>query len=818
MNIYFRDLPKISKGKLIELANDTEIDNLITDTRKIFTSPQSVFIALSGERNDGHLFIKDAYEKGVRQFIVKKYQPSYGIFTDANFFEAENTLATLQDISIYRRSFFNNEVIGITGSNGKTIIKEWLFQLLEPDFLIAKSPKSYNSQIGVPLSVWQLKDHHNLGIFEAGISKTNEMEKLERIIKPTIGIFSNLGSAHSEGFSSDREKALEKLKLFQNVKLIIYCADNELIDEIVRENNITSFAWSFKKQTPIKVIPSIGNQFEFHVKIGNTHKIFFLKLPLQDKASIENMLHCIAAMLCLNYSQEVIQARINTLKQVAMRLEMKSGIQNCYLIDDSYNNDLAGIGIALDFANSQSQKRKKSIILSDLYESGISNTLLYSQINQMLKDKNFSKIIGVGPEISQMAEVFDLEKYFYPSTDHFLRDIKTDIFQDEVILIKGSRIFEFERIVKRLQQKAHRTILEINLDSLVHNLNFYKSKLKPETKIMVMVKSFAYGAGSLEVAQLLQYQKVDYLAVAYTDEAVFLRENGIKTPIMVMNPSAEEISLFIKHDIEPVIYAQYELEKLIQESEKSIQTLKVHLEVETGMNRLGLDITDLPKIGKKIIENGKIIVQSIFSHLAGADESIFNDFSNEQYGKLVTAASDLQQILKYKPMKHLLNSAGIVRFPQFQLDMVRLGVGLYGVEANGISQSELENVGTLKTTISQIKFVDASQTVGYSRKGKINRPSQIGIIAIGYGDGFSRAFSNGVGYVSVNGQRAKVIGNVCMDMTMIDLTDLDASEGDEVIVFGKENSIIDLAKKINTIPYELLTSVSERVKRVFYSA
>jgi alanine racemase len=816
-------LVKIFNGKVLQTYdNEFLIKFLLTDSRKITAASQSIFFAIKGERHNGHKFLNEVYQAGVKLFVVEEaefhlYKTGINNVTIITVF---NAIYALQALAAYKRKFYEYPVIGITGSNAKTIIKEWLSQLLSPRYAVVKNPRSYNSQIGVPLSVWQMSELHNLGIFEAGVSKPGEMQRLETIIKPSIGVFTNIGSAHDEGFESREQKIVEKLKLFQSVETLIYCKDHELIHHQIEKYILKSktISWAYKHSADYQVNIHSIEQGSVSIEVMDIQKqLHDFVLPFNDSASIENITHCIVLLLFLNENPAIIQKKLHSLKPVSMRLELKEGINNCYIIDDSYNNDLAGLNIALDFLKQQNQKTNKTLILSDLLESGMEMKTLYSLIAESIKDKGVTRLITVGEELGGFKENFITPTYSFDTTEELLGNIKSLKFRDEIVLIKGARSFEFEKVVKVLQQQSHRTVFEINLDALSANLNYYRSKLERSTKIMVMVKSFAYGAGSLEVANLLQFHRVDYLAVAYADEGVYLRESGITLPIMVMNASIEDFESLLNYKLEPVVYSESFLQKLASFLNTKNVKMLIHLEIETGMNRLGINESEVASVVQEMKKADCLIVASVFSHLAGADEEQFSDYTHIQFGILLRVSAFIENQLRYKFIKHILNSAGIVRYPDFQLDMVRLGIGLYGVEANGLEQQSLIPVGTLKTTISQIKTVKSGDSVGYSRKGKAQQDITIGTIAIGYGDGYSRAFSNGIGKVWINGHLAPVIGNVCMDMTMINLTGINASEGDEVIIFGKEQSIIDLAKSINTIPYELLTGVSERVKRVFYS-
>lgn len=812
---------------------------LLTDSRFVSQPEHSIFFAIKGERHDGHIFIKDLYTKGIREFVVEKKALNEALksqlenLSEAKFFVVENAIRALQHLVTKHRQAFDIPVVGITGSNGKTIVKEWLSVLLK-DYNVVKSPRSYNSQIGVPLSVWEINEHHNFGIFEAGISKSGEMEFLEPIIRPTIGIFTNLGSAHDEGFRSRKQKATEKLRLFQRSKTLIYCKDYEDIDDEIRillkavNPNIELIGWSRKAGSKIFVNATKQNTYCTLQILWNS-QIYDFKIPFADDASIENATHCIFLMLHQGINITEIQSRLDMLKPIAMRLELKQGINDCYLIDDTYNNDYAGLSVALDFMTQQHTKRDKVLVISDVLQSGLEEADLYESIAELIKGKQIDKVIGIGEVISRNQKAFYTSALidgkttvapivFYQSTEEFLEKYPINQLQSSLILVKGARKFEFEKIINRLTLKVHGTVFEVNLDALTNNLNFYRNKIGSSTKIMVMVKAFAYGSGSTEVASLLEYHRVDYLGVAYTDEGVVLRQNGIKLPIMVLNPQPESFTKLIEYNLEPEIYSFKVFEQFLNFIESfENQTFKIHLKLDTGMHRLGFEAQDIEQLIELLKQNPTIKIASIFSHLVGADESEHNTFSKtqielfEQMSQQIIDTLDGQKILR-----HICNSAGIIRFPEAKFDMVRLGIGLYGVEVTGTEQNELQTVGTLKTVISQIKYLKLGESVGYSRKGVLEKDSKIATIAIGYADGFDRGFSKGVGKVLVNGVACPVVGNVCMDMTMIDVSEADCQEGDEVIIFGKDLSIKDLASSIGTISYEILTGVSERVKRVFY--
>jgi len=804
---------------------DTLIQNLLTDSRKIVHAETSLFFAIKGDRRDGHEFIRDLHFAGVRNFVVSK-EEVVAEFPDSNFIITPDPLGVLQDIAARHRSQFNIPVIGITGSNGKTIVKEWLYQLLREDHHIVRSPKSYNSQIGVPLSVWQMKPENDIAIFEAGISEPNEMSRLEKVIRPTIGIFTNIGTAHDENFVSLPEKVDEKLRLFATCRDLIYCRDYLIITDRINNadflrEKINLFTWSKKLKADLQIgrISRTGTETEIQ-GIFQNHFIS-IRIPFIDDASIENAIHCWALMLFMNYDQDVIAARMELLCPVAMRLEMKEGINNCSIINDSYNSDLGSLTIALDFLNQQKQHRKRTLVLSDILQSGRDEETLYHEVADLIRKKFVDRLIGIGPAISRQSELFRLDKKFFHSTDEFLKEYNTTWFANETILLKGARLFGFERISKVLQQKAHETVLEINLNAMVHNLNYYRARLRPETKVMVMVKAFSYGSGSFEIANMLQFHRTDYLAVAYADEGVELRKAGIIIPILVMNPEEQSFDAMITYNLEPEIYSFRVLQQFSDAVKKRLTEqpalrFPVHLKLDTGMHRLGFQAKDINELIVRIRNSRQLKVVSLFTHLAASDEAAHDGFTKQQVELFNKMADSISGHFNFKILRHVLNSAGIIRFPEWQFDMVRLGIGLHGVAASTNEQRHLQTVATLKTTISQIKTVKAGETVGYSRRGVLTRDTAVATVAIGYADGLNRRLGYGVGRMLVNNKPCNIIGSVCMDMAMIDVTDADAREGDEVIVFGAGYTIQEMATTLVTIPYEILTGVSQRVKRVYY--
>jgi Alr-MurF fusion protein len=815
MSLKINKIAEITKADWISKSSkENEIENLYTDSRKIFNPENGLFIALVTSSGNGNKFIQDAYRSGIRNFLVSEPVK----LKNANVLVAKNTLVALQKIAAFKRKQFDIPVIAITGSNGKTIVKEWLSYLINSEKKVIKSPRSYNSQLGVPLSVWNISANDEIGIFEAGISTTDEMQNLQEVIQPTFGIFTNIGTAHNEGFKNTEEKISEKLKLFKNTEKVMVCADNDEIISLAKTKKLKLFNWSRKGKKADLLIDEIKTlkgqtvlKFSF-----KEHKKQTLKLQFSDYASIENAINCLAFLVCYFPFQKVkkLLPLFENLPEIEMRLQQKEGINGCILIDDTYSNDFIGLQNALDYQEKHAHGLQKTVIISDILESGLNTKTLYSNLEKLFLSKKIDKIIAIGNEFKSSKK---LKIEHFPDTEEFLQNISLKSFKDECILIKGARKFTFEKIVKLLQKKQHETALNINLDALAHNLNVYRKLLKPTTKVMAMVKAFSYGSGTYEIASWLQSQKIDYLAVAYPDEGILLREKGIKTPIMVMNPERNSFEKIIAFNLEPDIYSFSILEEYLTALKNSkTKPLGIHLEIDTGMHRLGFAENDIEPLISALIKN-KIKVLSIFSHLVGSDEENLDWFSQKQINTFKNIANTIEKKLGYSILKHILNSAGIAAFPQSQFDMVRLGIGLYGIDPRNKIKN-LQQVGTLKSTISQIFELDKSETVGYNRKGILKKKAKIATIAIGYADGYNRKFGNGVGKMIVNGKIAYTIGNICMDMCMIDISGINASEGDEVIIFGENLAVTEMAKSINTISYEILTNISQRVKRIFYSS
>ncbi len=875
MPIRFLDLSALLGGTLLQApAADAALATLLLDSRRVGLTEGAVFFALRGPNHDGHHHLAALYAKGVRLFVVSHPPASLAAFAGAGFVLVPDALAALQALAARHRAAFEGPVWAVTGSNGKTIVKEWLAQLLAPNEDICRSPKSYNSQVGVPLSVWELAPgRHTLGIFEAGISERGEMARLTEIIRPTHGIFTTLGTAHDAGFASEAEKLGEKLRLFERpgFELLVYCADQPAVHAAVQARSLPALAWT-RHDVPgaalrFRLQATTAGTTTVRVRLGETAATAHFPaehlalraaarftLPFADEPSVENALHCLAVLLwrqlnpATTLAPAEIQRRLLRLQPVAMRLEMKQGRHGCYLLDDTYNNDLAGLALALDALSRQARPGGRTLILSDVLESGLSGPDLYARVLALVRAHGVTRLIGVGEAVSfelgvksEELRVEDAAKggdaatdtddarqqlltQTYPSTEALLADLRPADFQNETILIKGARRFGFERVVAALQQLQHGTVLEVNLDALTHNLHYYRQRLKPSTKLMVMVKAFAYGSGSYEVASLLQFQRADYLAVAYPDEGQQLRENGISLPIMVLNPGPDSFEQLRRYRLEPEIYSVERLHDYLAAAREAAAgptpLPPLHLKLDTGMRRLGFDEAELPALLDLLTQyRAQLPVASLMTHLAAADDPAHDDFTRQQLSTFQRMAAAIEAVLGRPVLKHALNSAGIRRFSEAQFDMVRLGVGLYGVEAGDETSHNLRPVSTLRTTVSQVKTLPADTTVGYGRRGAAaDYERRLATLAIGYADGYDRRFANGAGTVLLHGRRAPVVGSVCMDMVMVDVTDIPETQpGDVAVLFGEGLTINELAGRIGTIPYEILTNVSERVKRVFVS-
>jgi len=803
------------------IRSHADIRLLLTDSRSLFEPSESLFFALVTKHNDGHKFIEQLYNKGVRSFVVQYFPENKdSIMPEANFLLVNDSLLALQQIASFHRKQFKIPVIGITGSNGKTIVKEWLYQLLDKDFNIVRSPRSYNSQIGVPLSVWQLNEETKLGIFEAGISMPDEMSRLEPVVSPNIGLFTYIGDAHQENFSSLEEKCRQKLELFRHSEIIIYHSDNLILDLCVKERfpEKKRLTWSFSDNQANLYIKNVQKSGEgtdiLYLFEGNEENLY---IPFTDEASIENAILCLATALYLNPGIQNLKNRFALLESIAMRLNVKKGIHNNIIINDTYNSDINSLAIALDFMSRRSLDNKLTpvLVLSDILQSGTEAKIFYRKVAELLEQKQVRQLVGIGPELMKNAELFSLEKAFFHSTEEFLNSGMLNKFSDSIILIKGSRSFQFERITEQLEAKVHQTVLEVDLDAIIHNFKYFKAKLKPETKIICMVKAFGYGVGSYELAKTLQDQGCDYLAVAVADEGGELRHEGITMPIMVMNPEIHAFSTLFDYNLEPEVYSFGILNALIKEAgRRGITNYPVHIKLNTGMNRLGFDPQDIRNLAEILKSQQAIKVRSVFSHLAASDSPEYDNFTSLQMQKFGALSSELESLLVYPLAKHVLNSAGMERFTEFQQNLVRLGIGLYGISA--VDAHILKPVATLKTRILQIREVKAGETVSYNRSGAITKSTKIACLPIGYADGLDRHLGNGNTSFLIDGKLCPTVGNICMDICMADVTGTNAQEGDEAIIFGKEIPISQLAQKLQTIPYEILTSISPRVKRIYF--
>ena len=851
---------------------EANISWLLTDSRSLCFPEETLFFALRSGRNDGHNYIHELYRRGVRNFVVERGYfrlaadtastgAASGIgavsgieadgFAGANFLEVVSPLEALQRLAERHRDEFDVPIVGITGSNGKTMVKEWLYQLLSPQKVVTRSPKSYNSQIGVPLSVWLLNEQTEVGLFEAGISQPGEMQALRDIIQPSIGILTSLGAAHQENFRSMDEKCQEKLSLFHDAKLVAYNSDDNVVSRCMRKSGYRGEKLSWSKEDPQAAM--FIKKVERRDTVSTLYYIYkgneaTYHLPFIDDASVECSIAAAIVALYLGVTSEELDVRMSQLEPVAMRLEVKEGQHGCTLINDSYNSDINSLDIALDFMSRRPDQDGKSrtLILSDIYQSGMMPDELYHRVMELAVKRGVTKFIGIGKEIKRAlaAEGSKIEggkaggglaggglaaklpgmvagdegigAFLFEDVREFLMSEVFKGLRNEVVLIKGARDFGFDHISEMLEQKVHETILEVNLNAVVENLNHFRSYMKPDTKMICMVKADAYGAGAIEVSKTLQDHRVDYLAVAVADEGVTLRKNGITSNIMIMNPEMTAFKTMFDYDLEPEVYSFRLMDALIKAAEKEgITNYPVHIKLDTGMHRLGFDpVNDINEVISRLKHQNAIIPRSVFSHFVGSDSDDFDAFSAHQFELFDTASKKLQSAFDHKILRHIDNSAGIEHFPERQLDACRLGLGLYGVDSR--DNHIINTVSTLKTTILQLRHVPKEETVGYSRKGVLTRDSVIAAIPIGYADGLNRHLGRGKGYCLVNGQKAPYVGNICMDVALIDVTDIPCNEGDTVEIFGEHLPVTVLSDILDTIPYEVLTGVSNRVKKVYY--
>ena len=815
MNYRMSDIAGILHAES-RLSTDDIIHHLLIDSRRVVSPGDSLFFALAGSHNDGHAYINVLLENGVRNFVVSRIPADS--HPAANYIVVPDVLAALQQLTAWHRSQFSYPLIAVTGSNGKTIIKEWLFQLLSDDGPVIRNPRSYNSQIGVPLSVWRMDKSAVYAVFEAGISMPGEMEKLEKILKPVMGIFSNIGQAHQENFPSLAAKAEEKMTLFRSCSALVYCSDHHEVNEAAKKllpATCSKIDWSVKHSAFLQIVSMENTGHSTLVKAMHDSRDLCLQIPFVDYPSVENAIHTWCLLLYMGYAETEIQIRINKLQPVAMRMEMKKGINNCTIINDSYNSDLTALSLALDFLCQQKQHKGRTLILSDIFQAGKEETVLYKEVADLLVAKGVKIFIAVGEALMRQRTMFTLPSWFYPNTASMLDSIRTEDFYDEAILIKGARSFRFEQVSALLEEKKHRTVLEIDLHAMACNLSYFRSLLLPGTKILAMVKALSYGSGTYEIANMLQFYNVDYLAVAFADEGVALRKAGIQIPIMVMHPEEHSYDALVDYNLEPEIFSLHSCNKLLSYlAYRNTKNFPVHIKIDSGMHRLGFEEHEISRLLDIIVHNKTVRIMSVFSHLAAADEPQHDDFTREQIAIFLGLSKKITEACGYDVLRHICNSAGIERFPEAHFDMVRLGIGLYGLSALG--KKEVKQVATFKSYIAQLRKVKAHDSVGYSRKGIVKNDSLIAVVPVGYADGIDRRLGNGKASFLVNGQRAPVVGNICMDMCMIDVTDINAVVGDEVIIFGQGQPVTEIARLLDTISYEVLSSISARVPRIYF--
>lgn len=787
------------------------------DSRSVTTPESTMFFALKGTNHDGHDYVEKLYERGVREFVISEKREEFVALKEAKFYLVDDVLKALQTYAKAHREKMGAEVIAITGSNGKTIVKEWLYQLLADEFSVYRSPRSYNSQVGVPLSLYGIEKNTQIALIEAGISQKGEMVRLESMIKPDVAVFTHLGDAHGENFASLQEKLAEKAILFRYCKVVVG-REGKAMDYIlsVVQKGTEKMIWGESEHAVVRVASLMKTDRSRKVQVAYKEQLFELEIPFGDEASYENCMNAVCVLLLKGIQAEKIVFRVKQLQPIAMRMEIKEGIHRCVVINDYYNSDPASFQLALNSLLMQDEAKERVVILSDFVGTGADKAALYHDIAEILRKAGVTLFIGIGEDLLKYKAYFLMNSRFYTDTDNFLKQEKRDSFHDQAILIKGARKYQFEYIAGFLQKQTHNTVLEVDMDAMVQNLTYFRSLIPPVTKLAVMVKAFSYGSGSGEVASLLQYQGVNYLMVAFADEGVALRADGITIPIAVMNPQPEAFDSMIEFNLEPEIYSLELLEAFDRALVKhGIENYPVHLKLNTGMNRSGLDPEDIGPLLQFFTEKRRVKLCSVFSHLAGSDEAIHDEFTQHQIDLFVEMTEKIQAGFDYKIMRHILNSAGIERFSPYSFDMVRLGIGLHGISA---ASAALTPVSTFKTYIASVRKVKSGETVGYGRKGKTERESLIAVVPVGYADGLNRHLSNGVGEMLVRGKRVPIIGNICMDTCMLDITDTDAQVGDEVEIFGKNIWVTEVAQKLGTIPYEVLTGVAQRVKRVYYKS
>lgn len=815
-----RDLAAATGGTLSG-DGEARVEHLVVDTRKPVPQDGALFVALKGPHHDGHAYLEAMYQRGVRHFLVGT---GTTVPAGCNAIHVNDTWDALHRMAAWHRGHHHARVVGITGSNGKTVVKEWLFQMLHDQERIVRSPGSWNSRLGVPLSVWELAPEHTLALFEAGISKPGEMDALRAIIRPDIGIFTNIGPAHARDFANDREKALEKVKLFRDVRAIVYCRDHAVVREAIGaglDRSCVHLDWSREQSAFVHLVNEQRTSSGIALRLLHDHRDFTVQLPFDDAASVENALHSITLLLHLGHDPEWIAARVQRLQPVAMRLRTLDGVHGSTLIDDSYSNDLASLGIALDHLDALAQDRPRVVVLSDILGSGLQPADLHGRVATLLQRARVHRLIAVGPQLAGSKGLFPANTIHVANAAAVVHALDAHDLANAVVLVKGARDFALERVVEHWQEKTHGTVLEIDLEAVRHNLDHYREALGTagagggRVRIMAMVKAFGYGGGALELARLFAHANVDHLGVAYADEGIDLRQNGIRTPIMVMNPEPVPLELLRRFDLEPVVYHAASLQAALAFARTHPDAPPVHLKLDTGMHRLGFTETELPDALERLRHAQGLTVGSLFSHLAASEEPAHDGFTRAQIERFTRMAGAVLGVLDHRPLLHLANSAGATRWPEARFDMVRLGIGLHGIGADERETAVLRPAAALRTPIAQIKFVAPGDSIGYGRTYTAERPQRIAILPIGYADGLSRRLGNGRGRVWIRDHAAPFVGTICMDMCMVDVTAIDCREGDDAFLFDQKHTVSEFAHDLGTIPYEALTSISQRVKRVY---
>ena len=798
-------------------CSDPQIAHLSIDSRKPFSAADTLFIALRGERHDGHRFLRELYARGIRNFLVSEPRHAEGL-EEANVLVAADTLDALQRMAAWHRGLHTAPIIGITGSNGKTVVKEWLFQLLRDREHIVRSPGSWNSQVGVPLSVWSLRPEHTLGIFEAGISRPGEMNRLRSMIHPTIGIFTNIGPAHGEGFTDDRAKALEKAQLFGQAKAVVFCADHPAVAEALHASGAGRGAalrgWSRERNGWLHVVREEALPHGMRLRVAGERFDFAFDIPFSDHASAENALHCVTLLLHLGCEPAWIQERTPHLPAVSMRMEAVEGVHGMTLLNDAYSNDTASLAIALEHLDALAAGRRKAVVLSDLVGGAGEAEAKYAKVEELLQRAQVATVLTVGPELSRRSFGFASRVEHYADAQELAESVSPATLEQHAVLIKGARAYGLERIAQRWQRQVHGTVLEIDLEAIRHNLNHYRALLAPGTRVMAMVKAFGYGGGALELARLFAHEQVDYLGVAYADEGIELRQNGIATPILVMNPESVPMDVLHRFRLEAEVYDERSLAEAMRFARLHPDAPPIHLKLDTGMRRLGFTEEELPRLLESLKGQRRVRIASILSHLAASEDPQHDEFTREQIAAFTRMAEALIAMLGYRPLLHIANSGGATRWKEAHFDLVRLGIGLHGIGVDAQETGQLQHASTLRTVLAQLKRAPHGTTIGYGRRGIAQGDRIIATVPLGYADGLSRRLGNGAGRLWVHGRPAPIIGSVCMDMCMIDVTGIPCSVGDAAVLFDPAHPITELARDLGTIPYEVLTSIPQRVKRV----